>query len=95
MVSLRIDIAGTQCLRHVLTVFAAQAVDDDCLLVVATDHLAHLGVHVDARHNAISQVRSIKLAHQGHRIAQMELLGDVGANALSGGGGVGVHAGPR
>jgi hypothetical protein len=47
---------------------------------------------IDARHDAVDEVRPIERAHEDRRIAQAQLCGDIRAHALGGGGGVSVHA---
>ena len=93
VVERRANVVGLEKLGHRLGVLAADAVDDPRLIAVALQDFQDLGAGVDPRHDAIDQVGPVEGADQQLGIAQLQLLGDVDADALGGGGGVGVQAG--
>ena len=62
---------------------------------MAPQHLQHLRLCIDARNDAVHQVRTVERADQHRRILQAQLVDDVGAHALRGRRRVSVHAGLR
>ena len=60
---------------------------------MAPQHLQYLRLHIDAGNDAVDQIGTVEGADEHHRVLQSQLIGDVAAHALRGGGRVGVHAG--
>ena len=60
---------------------------------MAVEDFAHLLQRVESRQHAVGEVRPVEVADEEFRDSQAELLGDVAAHVLGGGGGVGVDGG--
>ncbi len=65
---------GLEKRGHRFGVLAADAVDDRRLTAMALQDFQHLGARIDARHDAIDEIRTIEGADEDRRIAQAQLL---------------------
>ena len=67
--------------------FAGLAIDDAALALPGLDVVEHLAVRAGLGGDAIGQIRAVEAGDVARRILQMQLLDDVGPDALGGGGG--------
>ena len=75
-----------------IDVGSADAIDNAGIRRVAVDHFADLAKEIGAAGHAIDQVRPVERANEDFGLGEAELAGDVVADSLGGGGGVGVDA---
>ena len=82
---------GVEIFAERVHVFAADAVNDSRIAPMPIQHVADLADPVAAAFHAVNQVRPIKRTHEHFGLVEAQVLGDVPANPLGRGGGVGVN----
>ncbi len=77
--------------RQLVDVLAANAVENARLALVPLEHLLHLADEIQARENAIIEIRPVEIADENGRVLEPELLADIAPDLLGGGGGVSME----
>ena len=81
--------------RQLVDVLAANAVENARLALVPLEHLLHLAHEIQARENAIIEIRPVEIADENGRVLEPELLADIAPDLLGGGGGVSMEGDVR
>ena len=92
VVARRIKFLLAQVLRDRLRLLAAHAIDNHCVAAMPLKNTQNLLAPINARLDAVNQVRAIEIPNQYQRIDQFQLRNDVIAHWRRGGGGACVQA---